>query len=396
MTEQQRHKTKERKSFQTERSEVRNLWCAVGLKFLALLEMTEHKRHKTKERKSFRTEQSGVRNLWCAVGLRFLALLEMTEHKRHKTKERKSFRTERSGVRNLRCAENQRFLAALEMTIKHVIKPMKKIQITNDCAIETGGPLVIIAGPCVIESEEHAMKMAESLLAITKPLGVQLIYKSSFDKANRTSIKGFRGGGMEEGLAILRKVKETFHIPVLTDIHESYQAEPAAEVVDVLQIPAFLCRQTDLLIAAGKTGKVVNVKKGQFLAPWDMKNIVTKLESTGNENILLTERGTSFGYNNLVVDFRSIPEMQKFGYPVVFDATHSVQMPGGLGERTGGERKYAPLLAKAALAVGADALFMEVHDNPDAAPSDGPNMIELRYFKDILISLKTIFLISKN
>lgn len=264
---------------------------------------------------------------------------------------------------------------------------MIQARITETLTIGDQQPLALIAGPCVIESESFTLKMAESIAAICQRLHVPLIFKSSFDKANRSSVHGFRGGGMEEGLKILEKVRKEVGVPVLTDIHESYQAKPVAEVVDVLQIPAFLCRQTDLLLAAAETGKAVNVKKGQFLSPPEMKNVAKKLEAGGATNILLTERGTTFGYNNLVVDFRSLPQMRALGYPVVFDATHSVQMPGGLGEKSGGDRRYAPILARAAVAVGCDALFMEVHEHPDTAPSDGANMIFLAHLEPILTQL---------
>lgn len=249
----------------------------------------------------------------------------------------------------------------------------------------------LIAGPCVIENEEMIMTIAKKLKEITEELGIDLLFKASFDKANRTSISSFRGPGLEEGLKILKKVKDELGLQVVTDIHEPYQAEIAAQVVDILQIPAFLCRQTDLLVAAAKTGKFVNVKKAQFLAPWDMKNVITKLEESGNANILLTERGTSFGYNNLVVDYTAMIEMKKFGYPVIFDATHSVQKPGGKGTSTGGNREYIEYLAKAAMAVGVDGIFMEVHPNPDNALSDGPNMIALEDVKDLLQKLVKIY-----
>lgn len=245
----------------------------------------------------------------------------------------------------------------------------------------------LIAGPCVIESEEMVLNIAKEVKAITDELGVEYIFKASFDKANRTSIYSYRGPGMDEGLRILQKVKDTYGLKVTTDIHEPSQAEPVSQVADILQIPAFLCRQTDLLVAAAKTGKVVNVKKAQFLAPWDMKNVVNKLEECGNTNILLTERGTTFGYNTLVVDMTSILEMKKFGYPIIFDATHSVQKPGGKGDATGGNRAYVEYLAKSALAVGADGLFMEVHPDPDNAKSDGPNMV---YLKDLRIILEKL------
>jgi 2-dehydro-3-deoxyphosphooctonate aldolase (KDO 8-P synthase) len=254
---------------------------------------------------------------------------------------------------------------------------MQTIQVTDALHIGEGLPLALIAGPCVIESADFTLKMATEIRKITDRLGISFIFKSSFDKANRTSAQSFRGVAIEEGLAILQRVKTEVGVPVLTDIHESHQAAIVAEVVDVLQIPAFLCRQTDLLMAAAATGRTVNVKKGQFLAPWDMKQVVRKLEAGGTNRILLTERGTSFGYNTLVVDFRSLPQLREFGYPVVFDATHSVQMPGGQGDRSGGQRHFVPYLAKAAAAIGIDALFMEVHEDPDNAPSDGPNMIPL-------------------
>jgi 2-dehydro-3-deoxyphosphooctonate aldolase (KDO 8-P synthase) len=264
---------------------------------------------------------------------------------------------------------------------------MIQTRITETLVIGDQQPLALIAGPCVIESESFTLKMAEAIANICRRLEMPFIFKSSFDKANRSSLNGFRGNGMEEGLRILEKVKREIGVPVLTDIHESYQAAPVAEVVDVLQIPAFLCRQTDLLLAAAQTGKAINVKKGQFLSPPEMKNVAKKLESGGARNILLTERGTTFGYNNLVVDFRSLPQMRSLGYPVVFDATHSVQMPGGLGEKSGGDRRYAPILARAAVAVGCDALFMEVHETPDTAPSDGANMIFLSDLEFILTQL---------
>ena len=257
-------------------------------------------------------------------------------------------------------------------------------QITDTLSIGDRSALTLIGGPCVIESEDFTLKMAESIAKICDRLDVPFIFKSSFDKANRTSISSFRGQTIDRGLEILQKVKDKVGVPVLTDIHESTQAATVAQVADVLQIPAFLCRQTDLLMAAAATGKAINVKKGQFLAPWDMKNVVNKLEYAGAKNILLTERGTSFGYNALVVDFRSLPQMRELGYPVVFDATHSVQMPGGKGDKTGGQREFVPCLAKAAAAVGIDALFMEIHENPDNAPSDGPNMIPLANLEQIL------------
>ncbi len=246
-----------------------------------------------------------------------------------------------------------------------------QIDIAND------RPFALIAGPCQIESRDHAIEVAETLVAMCARAGVPLIFKSSYDKANRTSASAQRGVGIEAGLRILAEVRERFGCPVLTDVHEAAQCQVAAEHVDVLQIPAFLCRQTDLLLAAGATGRAVNVKKGQFLAPWDMKNVAAKVASTGNDSILLTERGVSFGYNTLVSDMRSLPEMARTGYPVVFDATHSAQQPGGQGTSSGGQREYVPVLARAALAVGVAAVFMECHPDPDHAPSDGPNMVRL-------------------
>jgi 2-dehydro-3-deoxyphosphooctonate aldolase (KDO 8-P synthase) len=262
----------------------------------------------------------------------------------------------------------------------------------NSLAISNDLPFVLIAGPCQIESQDHAEDTCARLIAITSLLGIPLIYKSSFDKANRSSISTKRGVGIEEGLQILNAVKHQFGVPVLTDIHESWQAKECAEAgIDILQIPAFLCRQTDLLLAAGETGCVVNVKKGQFLAPHDMKNVAAKIASTGNERIMLCERGYTHGYNNLVVDMRSLPIMASTGYPVVFDATHSVQQPGGMGERSGGDRTMVPYLARAAIATGCvSTLFMECHEDPDNAPSDGPNMIKLDDLSEILKDLVAI------
>ncbi|WP_461206116.1 3-deoxy-8-phosphooctulonate synthase [Clostridium sp. DL1XJH146] len=249
----------------------------------------------------------------------------------------------------------------------------------------------LIAGPCVIENEELVMQVAKEIKNITDELGIEYYFKASFDKANRTSIHSYRGPGLEEGLRILKKVKDTYGLKIVTDIHEPYQADPVSKVADIIQIPAFLCRQTDLLVAAAKTGKLINVKKAQFLAPWDMKNVVNKLEESGNKNIMLCERGTTFGYNTLVVDMTALIEMKKFGYPVIFDATHSVQKPGGKGNTTGGNREYVEYLAKAALAVGADGLFMEVHPDPDNAKSDGPNMVPLSELKNILEKLIKVY-----
>ncbi|MDA4844782.1 3-deoxy-8-phosphooctulonate synthase [Hoeflea sp. E7-10] len=257
-------------------------------------------------------------------------------------------------------------------------------------------PFALIAGPCAIEGRDHAMNIAAELVAITGELGIPLVYKSSFDKANRSSVSGGRGAGINEGLQILSDVREKFGCPVITDIHERQQAAIVAEAVDILQIPAYLCRQTDLLLAAGETGKAVNVKKGQFLAPWDMKNVAEKIAATGNDNILLCERGTSFGYNALVTDFRGLPTLAETGYPVVFDATHSVQQPGGKGTSSGGQREFAPVLARAALAVGCASLFIETHDNPETAPSDGPNMIPLDEMKALLARLKAFDAVAKD
>jgi 2-dehydro-3-deoxyphosphooctonate aldolase (KDO 8-P synthase) len=257
-------------------------------------------------------------------------------------------------------------------------------------------PFTLIAGPCQIESLDHTMEVASALSELSKKLGIGVIYKSSFDKANRTSANAARGIGMAQGLEILARVRETFGMPVLTDVHDAAQCAPVAEAVDVLQIPAFLCRQTDLLLAAGQTGKAINVKKGQFLAPWDMKNVAAKIASTGNENIMLCERGASFGYNTLVSDMRSLPIMAETGYPVVFDATHSVQQPGGQGTSSGGDRRFAPILARAALAVGCAAVFIECHEDPDAAPSDGPNMIPLREMQAVIAKLMAFDRLAKQ
>jgi 2-dehydro-3-deoxyphosphooctonate aldolase (KDO 8-P synthase) len=259
-----------------------------------------------------------------------------------------------------------------------------------------GAPLALIGGPCAIESEKHALMVAERLQRITAEARVPFIYKSSYDKANRSSVRSYRGPGLVEGLRILRRVKEETGLPVLSDVHDVAEVAPAAEVLDVLQVPAFLCRQTDLVIACAKSGRPVNVKKGQFVAPRDMINVVEKVRSAGSEDLLLTERGTSFGYNNLVVDFRGLPIMRELGYPVVFDATHSVQLPGGQGDRSGGERQYVQALARAAVAVGVDALFMEMHEDPDRTLedgrplSDGPNMLRLDDLPRLLAELAGI------
>ena len=251
-------------------------------------------------------------------------------------------------------------------------------------------PFTLIAGPCQLENEEHALKISSELKKITSSLGINLIYKTSFDKANRTSLKGKRGMGLEKSLPIFDKIRKEVGLPVLTDVHSVEQCSVVAKHVDVLQIPAFLCRQTDLLIAAAKTGKIINVKKGQFLAPWDMANVIKKIEESGNKNILITERGASFGYNTLVSDMRALPIMSKFGFPIVFDATHSVQQPGGMGEKSGGQREFVPYLARAAIAVGVGAIFMETHEDPDNAPSDGPNMVPLNEVKALLKKLTEI------
>jgi 2-dehydro-3-deoxyphosphooctonate aldolase (KDO 8-P synthase) len=264
--------------------------------------------------------------------------------------------------------------------------------------IHIGGdlPVAVIAGPCVIESKESALQHATALKEKADRVGVPYIFKSSYDKANRSSVLSFRGPGLEKGLEILAEVKRKVGVPVLTDVHEIDQVGPVREVADILQIPAFLCRQTDFVIAVANSGKIVNVKKGQFLAPWDMRNIVEKIRSTGNEQILLTERGVSFGYNNLVSDMRSLVVMRELGYPVVFDATHSLQLPGGLGNASGGERKYIPALARAAVAAGVDALFMEVHQDPDHALSDGPNSLDLKDFEKLLQAIKAIDRLTKG
>ncbi len=266
----------------------------------------------------------------------------------------------------------------------------------GDIEIGNHRPFVLIAGPCQIESRAHALDTAAALRAMSDRTGVRIIYKSSYDKANRTSASAARGIGMDQGLVILAEVRERTGLPVLTDVHTADHCAPAAAAVDVLQIPAFLCRQTDLLLAAGATGKPINVKKGQFLAPWDMVNVAAKIASTGNTNILLCERGTSFGYNTLVSDFRGLPIMARTGYPVVFDATHSVQQPGGQGTSSGGQRDFAPVLARAALAVGCAAVFIETHEDPDRAPSDGPNMIPLHQMEALITRLAAFDRLAKG
>lgn len=260
----------------------------------------------------------------------------------------------------------------------------------GDLTVGNDRPLLVIAGPCQLESADHAQMIAGQMAEVCKAAGAQFIFKGSYDKANRTSLSGMRGLGMDEGLKVLQGVKDSIGCPVLTDIHGIDHCATVAEVVDVLQIPAFLCRQTDLLLAAGETGAVINVKKGQFLAPWDMPNVVSKIESTGNKRILLTERGSSFGYNTLVADMRSLPTMAKTGYPVVMDATHSVQQPGGHGTTSGGQREFVETLARAAVAVGVSALFVETHQDPDNAPSDGPNMVPVQDLASMIKRLRDI------
>lgn len=267
---------------------------------------------------------------------------------------------------------------------------MKTVKI-GDIAISNSNPFMLIAGPCVLESRQHAYDMCGKIKEITQRLKIPFVYKSSFDKANRTSVSGVRSGvSFDDAMQIFKDIKKDFGVSVLTDIHSPEQCAVVAQAADILQIPAFLCRQTDLLIAAGKTGKVINVKKGQFLAPWDMKNVAAKIASTGNDNILLCERGASFGYNTLVSDMRALPIMAQTGYPVIFDATHSVQQPGGQGDKSGGDRTMVPVLARAAVAVGVAGVFMETHQDPDNAPSDGPNMVKLHELEGILSKMKEI------
>lgn len=274
--------------------------------------------------------------------------------------------------------------------------PESKIVTVGDIAIGGQNPIALITGPCQLESLDHARMMAEAISEACAPTGTRFIFKASYDKANRSSISTQRGLGMEKGLEILGRIKEEFGVPVLTDVHDASQCAPAAEICDVLQIPAFLCRQTDLLLAAGETGAAINVKKGQFLAPWDMENVADKIASTGNERIMLCDRGTSFGYNTLVTDFRGLPIMARTGYPVVFDATHSVQQPGGQGTTSGGQREFAPVLARAACAVGVSALFIETHQDPDHAPSDGPNMIPVQEMGQLIKTLRAFDALAKG
>jgi 2-dehydro-3-deoxyphosphooctonate aldolase (KDO 8-P synthase) len=265
--------------------------------------------------------------------------------------------------------------------MKHNSIKINNFNVSNDL------PFFLIAGPCSIESKDHAIDHAGKINEICKQLNLNFVYKSSFDKANRSSSLSSRGVGIDQGLKILYDVKKTFGIPLITDVHESYQCKDVANVVDIIQIPAFLCRQTDLLYAAAETNKIINVKKGQFLAPWDMKNVLNKIVDYGNNQVLLTERGTSFGYNTLVSDMRAIPQMSQFGYPIIFDATHSVQQPGGMGTTSGGQREFVPVLARAAISIGVSGLFVEVHENPDDAPSDGPNMLKISELSALLSKL---------
>ncbi|MGD9276201.1 MAG: 3-deoxy-8-phosphooctulonate synthase [Candidatus Pacearchaeota archaeon] len=272
---------------------------------------------------------------------------------------------------------------------------MKKIKL-KDFYISNYSPVVLIAGPCVIESEEHVLFMARELKKIANELNINLIFKTSYDKANRSSIDSYRGPGVDKGIQIFKKIKHETGLPILTDVHSIEEAKEIAEVVDVMQIPAFLSRQTDLIVEAAKTGKIINVKKGQFLAPWDVENIIGKIKNTGNDKIMITERGVSFGYNNLVSDMRSLVIIKRFGYPVVFDGTHSVQLPGGKGATSGGQREFVEPLSLAATSTGIASLFLEVHDNPDKALCDGPNMIKLKDLRNLLIKVKKIDEIIKN
>ncbi len=281
------------------------------------------------------------------------------------------------------------------MTKIESLKPRAHVQI-GPLTLGNDLPIVVFAGPCQMESRQHALEMASALKEICGRLGLGLVYKSSFDKANRTSLGGKRGIGLQGALPVFAEIRESLGLPVVTDVHEASQCAAVAEAVDVLQIPAFLCRQTDLLIAAAATGKVIKIKKGQFLAPWDMKNAVAKIAGSGNPNILLTERGASFGYNTLVVDMRSLPIMAETGCPVIFDATHSVQQPGGQGTSSGGDRRYVPVLARAAVAVGVAGLFIETHQDPDNAPSDGPNMMPLSQFEALMADLQAIDVVAKR
>jgi len=275
------------------------------------------------------------------------------------------------------------------------LAPNSRVQI-GTFALANDAPLAVFAGPCQMESRAHALEMAASLKETARRIGIGLVYKTSFDKANRTSLSGKRGLGLDAALAVFAEIRETLGLPVVTDVHEAQQCASVAEVVDVLQIPAFLCRQTDLLVAAARTGRVVKIKKGQFLAPWDMTNVVAKIVASGNPNVLVTERGASFGYNTLVVDMRALPIMAETGCPVVFDATHAVQQPGGLGASSGGDRRFVPVLARAAVAVGVAGVFIETHEAPDQAPSDGPNMVPLKEFEPLLRELVALDAVAKG
>jgi 2-dehydro-3-deoxyphosphooctonate aldolase (KDO 8-P synthase) len=275
------------------------------------------------------------------------------------------------------------------------MKPNSTVKI-GDVSFGNHLPFSLIAGPCQMESRDHAMMMASRLKDICTRLNIGLIYKSSFDKANRTSLKGTRGLGLEKSLAVFAEIKATLGLPVLTDVHDANQCATLAPVIDVLQIPAFLCRQTDLLVAAAKTNRVVNIKKGQFLAPWDMKNVAAKVTESGNPNVMLTERGASFGYNTLVSDMRSLPIMAETGAPIIFDATHSVQQPGGQGTSSGGDRRMVPVLSRAAIAVGVAGVFIETHEDPDHAPSDGPNMVPIDQLEELLVTLQKLDHVTKN
>lgn len=275
------------------------------------------------------------------------------------------------------------------MTQHEILKPAAHVRV-RDVVFGNDQPIAVLAGPCQMESPAHALEMAAALSEIAQKLGFGLVYKSSFDKANRTSLSGRRGIGLDAALPVFAEIRETYGVPVVTDVHEAGQCAAVAEVADVLQIPAFLCRQTDLLIAAANTGRVVKIKKGQFLAPWDMKNVIAKVTGSGNPNVLVTERGSSFGYNTLVVDMRALPQMAETGAPVIFDATHAVQQPGGQGTSSGGDRRFVPVLARAAVAVGVAGLFIETHQDPDKAPSDGPNMVALKDFAGLISELQAI------
>ncbi|PPC88322.1 MAG: 3-deoxy-8-phosphooctulonate synthase [Hyphomicrobium sp.] len=275
------------------------------------------------------------------------------------------------------------------MTEHTSLKPLSRVTV-GSVSFANDAPIAVLAGPCQMESRAHALEMASALAEISKKLGIGLVFKASYDKANRTSLTGRRGIGLDAALPVFAEIREALGLPVVTDVHEVGHCAPVAEVVDILQIPAFLCRQTDLLIAAAQTGRVVKIKKGQFLAPWDMKNVVAKVTGSGNPNVLVTERGSSFGYNTLVVDMRALPQMAETGAPVIFDATHSVQQPGGQGTSSGGDRRYVPVLARAAVAAGVAGLFIETHEDPDRAPSDGPNMVPLKDFAALVADLQAI------